>query len=86
MEALEAEFDTPNQKKKGITLFKIMAGADAAGASQDMFFLSFFLNGDRLQVGQEPPFGAIVRVAHVVPDPRTFTAKMTRACHNYPPG
>jgi hypothetical protein len=62
------------------------AGFDAGGANLNPLYLAVSNRPDPLQVGIEPPFVHIVRMADVVPDHGTLSADVAFFGHeNHPP-
>ena len=62
-----------------------LAGLQAARADTQTLDAAVHHRADALEVRLEPPRRHIVRVAHISPDYRAFSAKFAAFCHDLSP-
>jgi hypothetical protein len=75
------KFLTGGSGKVGSDGFLDLAGAEAARTDTDLLHRSLVEGADPLQVRIPPASRLVVGMAHIVTEPRTFSADFAHFCH-----
>ena len=73
--------NTGGSRKVGSDGFLDLAGAETACTNTDLLHRPLLEGADPLQVWIPPAFRLIVGMAHVISEPRAFSANVARFCH-----